>query len=924
MKTEETIVNLIFEPGKGSVTPLSKEAVSGQPMGSLPTPVRAGYRFEGWYQGGTQVTSDTLVSGQSDLRLTARWTKIKKEERRVSLLRKQKRAILILAAVAATLAVAFVIVAQLIAIYSFEDVYRIDGVRYSDKYIVKRQDGIYKMFDEQGNLMDTNGISDNVFIARGSGNHYRIDPFTGEWELRAAVDSGDGEHVSATNLLLLYPTINSSHVYSIKVTHRDGHTYTFRHTPQKVYIEGFKESILEYDQELYAQLCFGCGSTYADQKLVLADAAKLENGKIDYAVYGLQDPQASFTITGVLFEKDENGKDLYQGASPVIDYEQVTEDGKTVKQFLPDAEKTYTVHLGDLTPSKNGYYAKLEGREAIYILDTQYLSTTVLQPVEALVVPRAVYPVNVNYHNQAKNFYLRHLEQWQSGEETSGRTVIGFNYIELDHRNYTMNSNRPYQTYSEFMTGYRINDSKANEALGLLLEMVPASCKKVGITAEDLKEYGLTENVYYLTYEVNTGQSPADGEVYISNEILIGPKTEQGTHYVASLLYDMIVEVDQYYLSFLEWSELDWYDQTFMAYNLSYGQELTFERDGKTYAFSFDHKMSYAYYITSSVNSNGEYVYTLNLVNHEMGTVYSEGGKYYYKSGQYVHQIAKIVDFTTVKTITYRDAVLHPDWEDVIYTPITYYYTNEQGKNIQCVPDFVNSDIIIRDGSLYYVYQKDGATKEIQVKRQAEPAVYRFKEGLEAEITPDASGMYVYNTTGGANTLLDYTITHSYINDSGVSSVKLISARDNFRALHYKLWRFTLGGMVSETEFFKKHGMSVEEYLESGVKADATITLTIEDYAKFFNQTKVTDEDGNETPLYAENNEQRLIYRFYDYTDWKSMVTIELQERDENGEWTSVDDGIVGKFFVKKDMINTVFADAERVINGEQVENWME
>ena len=924
MKTEETIVNLIFEPGKGSVTLLSKEAVSGQPMGELPTPVRAGYRFEGWYQGGTQVTSDTVVTAQSDLRLTARWTKIKKEARSTSLLRKQKRAILILAAVAATLAVAFVIVAQLIAIYSFEDVYRIDGVQYSDKYIVKRQDGVYKMFDEHGSLMETNGISENVFIARGSGNHYRIDPFTGAWELRAAVDSGDGEHVSATNRLLLYPSIGSSYVYSIKVTHRDGHTYTFQHTPQKVYIEGFKDSIMEYDPDLYSKLCFGCGSTYTDQKLVLANAAKLENGKIDYAVYGLEDPQASFTITGVLFKKDESGRDLYNGTSPVIDYSTVTEDGNSVKVFQPDSEKTYTVHIGDLTPSKNGYYVQLEGREAIYILDAQYLQPTVLQPVESLVVPRAVYPVNVNYHSQAKDFYLRYLDEWQSGEEESGKTVIGFNYIDLDYRNNTVNSNRPYQTYSELMEGYRINDSKAIEALGLLLEMIPNSCKKIGITAEALAEYGLTKDVYYLTYGVNTGVSPADGELYITNELLIGPKTEQGTRFVASLLYDMIVEVDQYYLSFLEWNELDWYDQTFLSYNLSYGKELTFERDGKTYAFSFDNRMSYAYYITSSKNQKGELVYQLNLVNHDMGTVYSEGGKYYYKSGQYVHQIAKIVDFTTVKTITYRDAILHPDWEDVIYTPITYYYTNEEGKNIQCLPDFVNSDIITRDGSLYYVYKKDGVTKEIQVKRQLETPVYRFKKGLEAEITPDASGMYVYNAAGGANTLLDYTITDSYINDSGVSSVRLISARNNFRALQYKLLYFTLGGMVSETEFFKKHGMSVEEYLASGAKADATITLTLEDYAKFFNNSVVKDEDGNEVPLYTENNEQRLVYRFYRYTDWKTMVTIELMERDENGEWASAQEGIVGKFFVKQDMINTLFGDAERVINGEKVESWTE
>ncbi|MBQ8415342.1 MAG: hypothetical protein IJX13_00350, partial [Clostridia bacterium] len=597
-------------------------------------------------------------------------------------------------------------------------------------------------------------------------------------------------------------------------------------------------------------------------------------------------------------------------------------DVKSVKNIAPDDQKTYNVHIGDLTPSKSGYYVQLEGRDAIYILDIQYLQPTVLQRIESLVVPRALYPVSVNYHSMAKDFYLRHLDEWVDGNEDSGRTVIAFNYIDLEYRNNTLNTSLPYQTYSEFMEGYRINDSKAIEALGSLLEMVPSSCKHIGITADALKEYGLDKNVHYLTYAVNTGKSSDEGDTYITNEILIGQKTENGTHYVASLLYDMIVEVDQYYLSFLEWSELDWYKQNFMSYNLAYGQELSFQRGEESYAFSFDHTLSYAYYITSSIDSSGKTVYQLNLVNHDMGTVYSEGGKYYYKSGQYVHQIAKILDFSTVKVITYRDAVLHPEWEDVIYTPVTYYYTDADGKNIQCKVDFEKSDIITRDGAFYYVYQQNGVTKEIKVKRQFEDPTYRFKQGLEAVISPDASGMYVYNVANGQNSLLDYTITDSYINDSGAQKVDFISAKDNFRALQYKLLYFSLTGMVSDTEFTKKYGMTVEEYLASGAKADATVTLTLRDYAKFFNHSVTKDEDGNEIPLYPENNEQRLVYRFYHYTDWKTMVTIEVLERNESGEWVSTQEGIVGKFFVKQDMLNTLFEDAERVVNGEKVDNW--
>ena len=62
-----------------------------------------------------------------------------------------------------------------------------DGVEHSDKYYVKRHDGVYKLFDKDGNLMNTNGVLDTVFIARGSGNEYKINPDTGAHTLRAVV-----------------------------------------------------------------------------------------------------------------------------------------------------------------------------------------------------------------------------------------------------------------------------------------------------------------------------------------------------------------------------------------------------------------------------------------------------------------------------------------------------------------------------------------------------------------------------------------------------------------------------------------------------------------------------------------------------------------------------------------------------------------
>ena len=66
-----------FDAQGGSVTPASKSVTYGQPYGSLPVPVRAGYRFDGWFTvatGGTQVTSETTVTVTAAQTLYAHWT----------------------------------------------------------------------------------------------------------------------------------------------------------------------------------------------------------------------------------------------------------------------------------------------------------------------------------------------------------------------------------------------------------------------------------------------------------------------------------------------------------------------------------------------------------------------------------------------------------------------------------------------------------------------------------------------------------------------------------------------------------------------------------------------------------------------------------------------------------------------------------
>lgn len=70
-------MTVTFNPNKGTVNPSSKEVIKGETYGSLPTPSRTGYKFDGWYTaatGGTKVLSTTKVNKSVNHTLYAHWT----------------------------------------------------------------------------------------------------------------------------------------------------------------------------------------------------------------------------------------------------------------------------------------------------------------------------------------------------------------------------------------------------------------------------------------------------------------------------------------------------------------------------------------------------------------------------------------------------------------------------------------------------------------------------------------------------------------------------------------------------------------------------------------------------------------------------------------------------------------------------------
>ncbi len=495
MRTDKQIINIIFDAGKGAQAVPGREMVSGDRVGSLPVPIRFGYSFEGWYLGEELVHSETVVQSEEDIRLIARWSK-KTGEKRSSVIKKQKTAICVLSAVVVVLIVALIFVNNLISVTKITDVYfdKDTGERLTQEYRIKKVDGVYGMYDEDGVRMATN--ADGYHIAM-SGNQYYIDQKTGECKLYALVDSFDasvGELLGFGARVMMFPQIEQKNIFSIEVKNKDDSYTVLRYPNGVAYLKGTENKLNLLDDQAFANLSVTCGYTLTTEKLDFssADTPRLPDGSIDYSAYGLSEADApvQYTIT-----------------------KRTEVDGKTYA--ATGAGSSYTVLIGNRILSGGGYYAKLVGRDAVYILDNT-AANTVLKTSEVMLTPTALYPMSVNSYLMVYDFVLEgaltgysNAYQFIKGNaELSGTTsIVDFSFSDLIYRENSMYSLYPFTTNREMMEGYFLDNESISDALESIYMMQISSCLKTGITEESIKEYIFnnqdTANVHRISFRYN-------------------------------------------------------------------------------------------------------------------------------------------------------------------------------------------------------------------------------------------------------------------------------------------------------------------------------------------------------------------------------------------------------------------------------------
>ena len=621
-------IQLIFDPGKGSVSLSRITAVVGDRVGAMPKATRKGYIFGGWYicpdgdpasPAAIRVTAETvlelsLLGGVlTDVTLCAKWDKpaAKGATAKKSSIRTQKRAIAVLLILSVVLAVAFGVVSVIVDIYEYED---FDGIEYT----IKKKRGEYGLYRD-GVICD---IDKDGYYLTSLGTQLDVNPETGEYKIYAVVDTTGTEVVGVGQRVLMFKQLTydqsstndlSKVIKRIEVHNQKGEIIINRGENNRFEVENCPTAILV--DELFAQLSVGCGYTISMQRL--ENPVRLPDGSIDYSEYGL----APETRT----EKNEDGTDkVDENGNPVTyDYKPTWYTVTTM------TNESYTVTLGDPTVSEAGYYARYEDRDTVYILSSVNLDAAVLQPVEALITPMMVYPMSLNTYFQVSNFTYRsdidhyaiyrdmvkevigfdldtvepdgegnYSEEVQAKlDEASkviadmdekdfakmydrlfkdnSRLVTAFSFIDMDQRTDTLYSSLPYMMSSDYMEGYLPNSDNIGSVLQGLYSMKFDRVAVLSPTDEELEEYGLDMPAHDFTFTYKN----AEGQEF-DNHFILSDKTEEGKYYGYSEIYDMILVIDESQLTYLEWEEIDWYEREYFLFNIAHVQTIKLEGAG--------------------------------------------------------------------------------------------------------------------------------------------------------------------------------------------------------------------------------------------------------------------------------------------------------------------------------------------------------
>ncbi len=311
--------------------------------------------------------------------------------------------------------------------------------------------------------------------------------------------------------ILLFPYLQRADMYSIEVHNEHGVFTYLRDDENEFYAEGMKNA--PYNLESIASLVVSAGRALS--------VTRLDDVSDDLSVYGLE------------------------------------EGGETAWYVVTAMNGTkHKVYVGDMIPTGAGYYARYEGREAVYVLSAS-LCAPLLADVNTFITPSLGYPLPSTGINSLDSFILmkkgeRFLEIKALTPEETGRTD-GVNEYAL-----------------KYPEGYDINSASQSSILSSIAAVTGTETVRAGIDMgkmdpDDFKavlaEYGINaEKPYYLLSYVSQE---------VTTMLFFSEPDDDGVMYVYSNVFSLVAKIDLSSVAFLAWDLLQYVEPALFAENIN-------------------------------------------------------------------------------------------------------------------------------------------------------------------------------------------------------------------------------------------------------------------------------------------------------------------------------------------------------------------
>ncbi len=328
-------------------------------------------------------------------------------------------------------------------------------------------------------------------------------------ETQDEIELIEGEARGSGSSILMFKAVQRDNIKSIKVNNQyGGYEFYYDEAKKDFFYKDYLNS--PYSQEMISMLITASGYPVVMQR-VTETAANL-------AEYGLSesDNPAYYVLT--------------------------TRDGQSHKVFI-----------GKMIPTGAGYYARYDGRDAVYIVESS-VSQTLLSSIENLMSPILFLPTSQTNYFAVKDFilskddkpFIRITSETKIEKTADGEEYEDFVAYKMDYpAEYSVSSN-----YDTLIQGFMDCTGNAVLAAGKDDEI---------ISDETLEKYNLKTPAYELLF-THSG---------IKNDLLISKKNENGTFYVYSLLFNIICEMTEEQFGFVEWELLDFIEKPLISYNIN-------------------------------------------------------------------------------------------------------------------------------------------------------------------------------------------------------------------------------------------------------------------------------------------------------------------------------------------------------------------